>query len=181
MRLVVLGIGLVLAAAGAVVWLVPLEPEQASIQIPVGDAYDFGVPSTLEFGSIPYQVSWTSGPAAQVLIFSCGSNSACPAGTNGSLISNQNGSSGHVGWESRAGLYYLLVPNQTTNVTVDYKSPVDSGLVGLSVLGVGLVVMLAGLAVPGRKPPVASPPPAATTPPEPEKAGPWTEDPPTPP
>jgi hypothetical protein len=178
-RLEIIALGLVLAVVGAVLWLVPLAPANATIEIPVGDAYDFGIPGALEVGSIPYTLSWTSHVLTNVTIYLCGSTNACPAGTNGSVLVRQFGTYATLSWESHAGQYYLLVPNQTVNVTVDYKEPLSGGLVGLGVLGTGLVIMLAGLAIPRRptpKPaegPAPAAPAAPAAPPKPPK---WSED-----
>lgn len=162
MRVAVVVLGIVVILVGAVLWLVPLAPATSSIQVPVGDAYDFGVPGSLVIGNIPYKVAWTAGPDANVTIYSCGASSACAGGTNESVLAQRYGSSGSVSWMGQAGQYYLLVPNQTANVTVDYQQPVSGGLVGLGVLGAGIVLTLAGLAIPSRG---SRAPPAEVEPP----------------
>jgi uncharacterized membrane protein len=139
--------GVVLVLVGAVLWYFPLVSESSSIEVPNGDAYVFGLPGTLIIGPVPYAASWTANAPANVTVYSCGTDSGCPNGPNSPAIGAATGSSGSIHWTSSAGHYFLLVPNTTSNVTVTYEEPVGAGLAGLGVLGIGVIVVVVGLAL----------------------------------
>jgi hypothetical protein len=146
--------GLAIAIVGAALWYAPLVSSSTSIPVPAGYAYDFGVSGSLMIGPIPFTATWTSATDANVTVYSCGTSSSCSSETNGTVVAHGTGASGSMHWSSRAGDYYLLVPSSDTNVTVTYVEPVAGGFAGVGLLGAGLLVLLAGLAVPGtpRKP-----------------------------
>ena len=148
-----MAVGAVLAIVGAVLWLVPLSAASSSTPVAYGQAYDFGVPGSLEVGAIPYTAHWTMTTVGTVTVYSCGTDSNCPEGVNASVVAHGTGMSGSVSWSSRAGQYYLLVPNATANVTIDYKEPFEGGLVGMVLLGVGILVAVAAAAISGKPKP----------------------------
>ena len=152
-----MAVGAVLAVVGAVLWLVPLSAASSSTPVAYGQAYDFGVPGSLEVGSIPYTAHWTMSSDGSVTVYSCGTDSNCPQGVNATVVARGTGTTGAMSWSSRAGQYYLLVPNATANITIDYKEPFEGGLVGMVVLGVGILVAVAAAALPSR-PKGGSPP-----------------------
>ncbi|HXQ94760.1 MAG TPA: hypothetical protein VN864_06310 [Thermoplasmata archaeon] len=170
MRLPVVAFGVVLILAGAALWYVPLTSATTTIQVPVGDAYDFGVPTGYIVAGIPYTASWNSGSLTNVTIYSCGTNSACPNEVSAPVVAQRDASSGSLKWTSSAGHYFLLVPNTTVNLTLSYLEPVSGGLVGLGALGLGAIVLVVGLAL--RRPPTDAP--AASPDPHPTKPAPST-------
>ncbi|HEV8050561.1 MAG TPA: hypothetical protein VGP88_08215 [Thermoplasmata archaeon] len=155
MRLPVVVFGVVLLIAGAALWFVPLTSASTTVQVPVGDAYDFGVPTGYIVDGIPYTATWNSGAATNVTIYSCGTNSACPNEVNAPVVVQHNGSSGSLKWTSSAGHYFLLVPNTTVNLTLSYLEPVAGGLAGIGTIGFGAIVIVVGLAL--RRPVEAEP------------------------
>jgi hypothetical protein len=138
--------GVVLVVVGAVLWYFPLVTNSSSIEVPTGDGYVFGLPGVLLIGPIPYTASWTSGGPTNVTVYACGTDSGCPNGPVAPVVATASGASGSIRWTSSAGHYFLLVPNTTSNVTVEYSSPIGAGLVGIGLLGVGAIVCVVGLA-----------------------------------
>ncbi|HKV90147.1 MAG TPA: hypothetical protein VJQ43_03005 [Thermoplasmata archaeon] len=150
MRVEFVIVGAVLAVLGAALWVVPLTSASSQTEIPLGEAYDFGVPSPLVIGSVPYSATWTATSPANVTIYACGANSACPDPTNHSVVAHGTGSTGSLAWTSKSGQYFLLVPNATVNVTLTYREPVSGGLAGLALLGAGALIAVVGLLVKRR-------------------------------
>jgi hypothetical protein len=146
-RAAVAGFGLVLALVGAVLWYVPVTTASSSTPVPVGDAFDFSVPGTLIIGPVPFTATWTASGPTNVTLYGCGSDAKCSAQTNSSVIARGAGTTGSMKWTGKAGLYYLFVPDASTNVTISYGEPLLGGLGGLAVLGVGIVVLVAGIAM----------------------------------
>jgi hypothetical protein len=149
-RVAVVAFGVVVILAGAVLWYVPLSSASTSLQVPVGDAYDFGVPNGYILGAIPYTASWASGSSTNVTIYGCGTNSACPNEVSGPVVAHADAATGSLKWTSSAGHFFLLVPNSTVNLTLSYLEPVAGGLVGIGMVGLGAIAFVVGLAV--RKP-----------------------------
>ncbi|MCI4326302.1 MAG: hypothetical protein L3K16_01495 [Thermoplasmata archaeon] len=169
MRAWIAVLGAVLVVLGAVLWVVPVTPASSSILVPYGDGYDFGLPSGVLIGSVPYSADWSAPVSANVTLYSCGTDSGCPNYSFDPVVAQGHGASGSMSWSSSAGRYFLLVPNVTANITVHYTEPVAGGLAGVGLLGVGVIVCVAGIAI--RKPPqeapavVPSPPSGPSTPP----------------
>jgi hypothetical protein len=155
-------LGAVLVVIGAVLWVVPVTPASSSIQVPYGDGYDFGLPSGVMIGSVPYSADWSAPTSANVTLYSCGTDSGCPNYSFDPVVAHGTGASGSMRWSSAGGRYFLLVPNVTANITVHYTEPVAGGVAGVGLLGVGVIVCVAGLAI--RKPP-SDPVTTAPTPP----------------
>jgi hypothetical protein len=151
--------GVAMIVVGAALWYLPLNSVSSSIEVPLGDAYVFGVPASSIVGSVPFKASWSSGSDTNVTIYSCGSNSGCPTQLNGSVIAHASGTSGSMGWTSKMGQYYLLVPNTTANVTVSFLEPLLGGIAGIGVLGAGAVILLAGVAMTKKSAAAPSPTP----------------------
>ncbi|MCI4325345.1 MAG: hypothetical protein L3K00_05650 [Thermoplasmata archaeon] len=158
MRTSLVVFGLAVAVVGVALWYAPLVSSSTSISVPVGHAYDFGVSGTLIIGPIPFTASWTSTVDANVTVYACGTSSACAAETNGTVVAHGSGMSGSIDWSSKAGQYYLLVPSPDATVTVSYVEPVAGGFVGVGVLGLGVLVVVVGLAVGRRESETSSPP-----------------------
>lgn len=154
MRASVVAFGAALVIVGAALWFVPLASASSHITVPVGYAYRFGATGEFLVGAIPFTAKWTSSAGDSVSVYACGTNSACPNERNGTLVAHGVGATGSVGWSSRSGQYYLLVPSADSNVTITYLEPVEAGLAGIGVLGVGVLVLVAGVAM-GRKSPSA--------------------------
>lgn len=152
MRTEVAIVGVVLAVVGAALWYLPLTAATSTKEVPLGDAYDFGVPSTLIVGSIPYSAAWTGTGATNVTVFACGSDAGCVNATSHTIVAHGAGTTGSVGWTGKSGQYYLLVPNATVNLTLTYHEPVAGGLAGLGLLGAGILIAVAGLAIRKDKP-----------------------------
>jgi hypothetical protein len=144
--------GVALAVVGAALWFAPLATSSSHLPVPVGSAYRFGVTGPVLFGPIAITASWTSAFAANVTVYGCGSNSACPNEVHGSVVAHGVGSHGSMGWTGKAGEYYLLVPSVDSNVTVSYLGPVAGGWVGVGLLGAGIVVLATGILL-SRTPP----------------------------
>lgn len=159
MRAAVAGVGVVLALVGAVLWYVPVTTASSSIEVPVGEAFDFSVPGTLIIGPVPFTATWTASGPVNVTVYGCGSDSKCSAQTNSTVVDRGMGATGSMKWTGKSGLYYLFVPNATTNLTVTYVEPLLGGLGGLALLGIGIVVAVAGVSMHRRQ---GETPPAQT-------------------
>jgi hypothetical protein len=156
-NVVVFGVALVLV--GFVVWYFPLTTGSTSAPVPRGDAYDYGLPGALLIGPIPYTASWTASGPANITIYSCGTDPGCPDGPDAPVVAYSDEASGSLSWTSSGGHFFLLVPGAPVNVTVTYMEPIGGGLVGIGVLGFGVIITVAGLAMRRRSPPSALPAP----------------------
>jgi hypothetical protein len=149
--------GVAVAVVGAGLCFVPLVSTSSHISIPVGDGYRFGITGALLFATIPFTASWTAGTDANVTVYDCGTNPACPKQVQYPVVAHGLGARGSMGWSGKAGEEYLLVPSADSNVTVTYVEPVSSGLLGVGVVGLGVLVLLLGVVL-VRRPPVPSVP-----------------------
>ena len=162
MRSGVLAVGLVLAIIGAVVLEYPLFP-QSVCSGSVGDNYLPNFPAggpppiecqvKTELMPIQLVVSWTSNGTGTFFLYLCTTNETFTSGQpvlppDCTFTASQTGTSGASGtFSASSGEYLLLYFTSTHGSSAQATTKSTQPLVGLPLLVLGVIVVLAGIAM----------------------------------
>jgi hypothetical protein len=109
--------------------------------------------------AISFTVSWAWEVPVIVSVYSCGTDTSCAAGpaheTPSNLVAQGTAEVGSLTFNGVAGYGYEVYANSTISVTIAYNGPLWGGFPGLLFLIIGIIVLIAGAAVPagGLRPP----------------------------
>jgi hypothetical protein len=111
--------------------------------------------------AISFSVSWAYADPVNVSVYSCGTDTSCAAGpayeVPADLVASGTSAVGTLTFNGVAGNGYEVYASSVISVNVAYNGPLFGGVVGLLFLVIGVIALIAGLAVPagGLRPPTA--------------------------
>jgi hypothetical protein len=111
--------------------------------------------------TISFTVSWAYSIPVNVSVYSCGTDTACDAGsayeTPAQLVAQGTSAVGSLTFNGVAGDGYEVYASSIISVNIAYNGPLVGGLLGLLFLVIGAIALIAGAAVPagGLRPPTA--------------------------
>ena len=93
-------VGVVLLILGFVLWYIPMNVSDGSLDVPAGsvDAVEANPPLALLTPNLPYTVTWSSdsGHSVNVTVYNCGTDSSCANIASSNKVTSGSGASGTV-------------------------------------------------------------------------------------
>ena len=143
-------VGVVLLILGFVLWYIPMNVSDGSLDVPAGsvDAVEANPPLALLTPNLPYTVTWSSdsGHSVNVTVYNCGTDSSCANIASSNKVTSGSGASGTVKWTGAKGNYYAIEPSSSSTVTVNVGEPLIGGIVGLALVAIGVIFLIVGAA-----------------------------------
>jgi len=111
--------------------------------------------------AISFSVSWAYSVPVNVSVYSCGTDTACAAGSAyevpAQLVAQGDSDVGTLTFNGVAGNGYEVYASSIISVNIAYNGPLVGGAIGLLFILVGAIALIAGAAVPagGLRPPTS--------------------------
>src|SRR5208282_1204366 len=111
--------------------------------------------------AISFSVSWAYSVPVNVSVYSCGTDTACAAGSAyeipAQLVAQGDTYVGTLTFNGVAGNGYEVYASSIISVNVAYNGPLVGGVLGLFLMIIGAIALIAGAAVPagGLRPPTS--------------------------
>ncbi len=141
-------IGIIAALVGVGLWYAPVQTMSTGNQNVnrTTDVLEFSAPAAVLDSPIPYTVDWSASFSITVSLYDCGPHPLCTNLSKSNYVTGGTGKSGTLHWTGKVGEYYAFVSStRPVEVDFEYAEPLFGGVAGIVFVGIGVVLVIAGI------------------------------------